>query len=215
MKKCSPFHFRRLLIRGICTLTSLSPIKAAFAQRGESESIESEQYSDQRAADKWMTVWMQALNSVTGVLHVGRFADRVYFLTKRIEWSPDPGQSSQPVVVPPGFVTDFASIPKIFWSLLPPDGTYTYAAIIHDFLYWEQARSRKEADRVFLYVMEDFGVNSVVASSIHAAVRVGGRFAWTENSNLKRAGEGRILKRYPDTPLVNWNDWKQNPAVFE
>ncbi|WP_348235539.1 DUF1353 domain-containing protein, partial [Salmonella enterica] len=34
-----------------------------------------------------------------------------------------------------GFVTDLASVPGIFWSLLAADAEYAKAAIIHDYLY--------------------------------------------------------------------------------
>lgn len=37
--------------------------------------------------------------------------------------------------VPAGFITDFASVPKILWSLIPSTGRYTKAAVIHDYLY--------------------------------------------------------------------------------
>jgi hypothetical protein len=39
------------------------------------------------------------------------------------------------VHVPAGFITDFASIPQIFWNIIPPTGFYGKAAVIHDFLY--------------------------------------------------------------------------------
>ena len=39
------------------------------------------------------------------------------------------------VVVPKGFVTDFASIPRIFWGLIEPDGPLYLGAILHDFGY--------------------------------------------------------------------------------
>ena len=38
------------------------------------------------------------------------------------------------VDVPPGYRTDFASIPRIFWRILPPAGRYGKAAVIHDWL---------------------------------------------------------------------------------
>ena len=36
--------------------------------------------------------------------------------------------------VPVGYRTDFASIPRIFWRILPPAGPYGKAAVIHDWL---------------------------------------------------------------------------------
>ncbi len=50
------------------------------------------------------------------------------------------------ITVPIHFVTDLASIPAIFFQILPPDGPYTFPAIVHDWLYWHQAGTRDEAD---------------------------------------------------------------------
>jgi len=36
--------------------------------------------------------------------------------------------------VPAGYRTDFASIPRVVWSLLPPVGRSGKAAVIHDWL---------------------------------------------------------------------------------
>lgn len=47
-------------------------------------------------------------------------------------------------------ITDLASVPRIFWTLLPPDGKYAKAAIIHDYLYDNALRTKKEADLIFL-----------------------------------------------------------------
>ena len=38
------------------------------------------------------------------------------------------------VTVPYGYRTDFASIPRAFWLILPPHGHYVPAAVIHDYL---------------------------------------------------------------------------------
>ena len=45
------------------------------------------------------------------------------------------GSEFNAVTVPKGFITDGASVPQILWSLLPPEGEYFRAAIIHDRLY--------------------------------------------------------------------------------
>ena len=42
---------------------------------------------------------------------------------------------AMPVVeVPTGYRTDFASIPRFFWRVLPPVGRHSKAAVIHDWL---------------------------------------------------------------------------------
>jgi len=39
------------------------------------------------------------------------------------------------VTVPAGFVTDLASVPRLLWAIVPRDGLYNGAAVVHDFLY--------------------------------------------------------------------------------
>ncbi|EOD5071623.1 TPA: DUF1353 domain-containing protein [Salmonella enterica subsp. enterica serovar Enteritidis] len=51
--------------------------------------------------------------------------------------------NSDVISVPAGFVTDLATVPRIFWTLLPPDGKYTKAAIIHDYLGGVDIRAGK------------------------------------------------------------------------
>src|SRR5216683_4111198 len=70
--------------------------------------------------EEWMEQWMSGSRLPQGALHVGRFKDPIYFLIQPIAWKPNPDQAAsfQAVEVPIGFVTDFASIPRIFWSLL-------------------------------------------------------------------------------------------------
>lgn len=37
------------------------------------------------------------------------------------------------IVIPSDFQTDLATIPRIFWAVLPPNGVYERAATLHDF----------------------------------------------------------------------------------
>lgn len=87
------------------------------------------------------------------------------------------------VLVPAGFLTDFASIPRVFWRVIgPPTGfgsPYGKAAVLHDFLYQcPGRRTRKDCDDVFLDAMEMSGVGRVRRTVIYLAVRAGGGAAW-------------------------------------
>lgn len=183
---------------------------------GKDKSIEATvQYSDIQATDAWIRGWMgDAFAAASGSLHLGRFADPMYFLTQQINWEPNSDQEGKSVSVPIGFVTDFASVPRVFWTALPRDGQYTYPAIIHDYLYWEQPVSRKDADYVLDCAMGDFNVPAVTRGAIYAAVRVGGGIAWKENAGRKAAGESRILKKFPIDPTTTWEKWRKSPDVF-
>jgi Protein of unknown function (DUF1353) len=165
--------------------------------------------------EEWMDDWMGGTKLPVGTLHLSRFKDPVYFLTKPISWQPNADQSSYDVVtVPKGFVTDFASIPRVFWSVLRPDGDYTYPAIIHDFLYWQQHTQRETADRIFLFSMQDFDIDQTTATIIYNAVRLGGGVAWRHNSSDKTLGGRRVLKKFPQDPRISWHEWKEKPDVF-
>lgn len=164
--------------------------------------------------DRWMNEL--GIRSPTNALKVSRFADSIYFLLEPIGWTPDdPSQTTlKRVEVPKGFITDFASIPAIFWSILPPDGRYVYSAIIHDYLYWTQTTSREDADEILRIGMEEFDVNRSARFAIYHAVRSFGGKAWRSNADLKRTGEKRILKKFPSDPRINWVDWKKRSDVF-
>ena len=165
--------------------------------------------------EQWMDAWMRPKAPV-GTLHLSRFVEPVYFLTKSIAWRPNPGEEAdlEPVHVPRGFVTDFASIPRVFWSALRPDGDYTYPAIVHDFLYWSQRRPRETSDRILRSAMKEFGIGAATITLVYETVRIGGQRAWDTNARLKARGERRILERFPDDPLTRWGDWKRLPDVF-
>jgi hypothetical protein len=189
---------------------SICAVRVSMAAEDEQPAVASE-----ITAEQWMSEWMSAAKPVSGALHMSRFKDPMYFLTKPISWKPAPGYESLPQVeVPKGFVTDLASIPRLFWSLLRPDGEYTYPAIIHDYLYWIQPIKREKADLVFRLAMEDFRIDAATAFVIYNAVRLGGGPAWQSNADQRARGERRILKRFPEDPRVNWDEWKKEPDVF-
>ncbi|EKH1093474.1 DUF1353 domain-containing protein [Salmonella enterica] len=83
--------------------------------------------------------------------------------------------SSDVIEVPAGFITDLATVPRIFWILLPPDGKYAKAAIIHDYLYDNALRTKYEADRIFLDGMTVLGVPKWKKMIMYWAVRLFGR----------------------------------------
>lgn len=100
------------------------------------------------------------------------------------------------VVIPPdGMITDFASIPRAFWRILPPVGDgararYGLAAIIHDHLYQvghiEGVRiTRRYADDVFLACMEALDVEPWKRGVMHWAVCCFGRGAWNKHNKHK------------------------------
>ena len=61
-------------------------------------------------------------------------------------------------IIPAGFETDLASIPRIFrWVVSPTDWFILVPAIFHDWVLREKLFTRKTADYLFLEKMRDFG----------------------------------------------------------
>ena len=103
------------------------------------------------------------------------------------------GVSQDSVTVPVGFVTDFASIPQALQSIIRANGPYILPAVVHDYLYWKQACTREQADKVLLLGMIENEVKEVHRVAIHDAVRIAGGFAWDDNARERASGLIRIL----------------------
>lgn len=90
--------------------------------------------------------------------------------------------SEDSIEVPRGFETDFASVPRVFWAIIPPDGKYSQAAVLHDYLYHSKIRSRKASDEIFLEAMEVLGVSWWRRKVMYYAVWSFGWLPW-DNSD--------------------------------
>jgi hypothetical protein len=121
------------------------------------------------------------------------------------------GTSEYVITVPAGFVTDFASTPRAIWAILPPFGTYQLAAVVHDFLYWDQACTREQADDLLRAAMTESKVEPSKRDVIWQAVRRFGEGPWNENARQKAAGQPRIIpsadRNLP--ALVTWADYRK------
>jgi len=88
--------------------------------------------------------------------------------------------------VPAGFVTDFASVPRIFWNILPPWGRYGKAAVIHDYCYRTACLSRRMCDRLFLEAMRALSVPAWKRYIMWLAVRCFGQYAYRASQGLAK-----------------------------
>lgn len=113
----------------------------------------------------------------------GRRAGRVTArLLASFEYHVGAEGSAERIVVPAGYVTDFASIPRLFWRLEPPLGPAGKAAVVHDYLYSTRGLAgrytRAAADGIFREAMGVLKVPAWKRSLMWAAVRVGGGGGW-------------------------------------
>jgi len=106
--------------------------------------------------------------------------------------------SKETINVPIGFMTDFASVPRILWGAIPRWGKYGNAAVVHDFMYWQQSYPRKRADEILLEGMKVLGVSKILYRTIYYSVRFFGALAWRNNAGRKKNNLQKILKTIPE-----------------
>lgn len=103
------------------------------------------------------------------------------------------------LTAPAGMTTDLASIPRVAWALMPPDGPWAYAATIHDDCYktlgnftyhWPHSTkvyvgmptgpplTRADCDETFRQAMVATRVEDWKRVVIYEAVRLGGAGGW-------------------------------------
>lgn len=93
-------------------------------------------------------------------------------------------KSGTAFIVPAGFETDFASSPRWLWSVVPPLGSYSKAAVLHDFLYVHHQVTRKEADRMLRDGAKALGVGVVTRNLIWASARIFGAKGWKRDGRI-------------------------------
>jgi hypothetical protein len=88
--------------------------------------------------------------------------------------------------VPLGLVVDGASVPRIAWTFMPPDGLHRAGSLAHDWLYLKQgcmSRFRllkRECDDLFCDMLVQAGVSRRRAGLAHWAVKTFGNRAWRD-----------------------------------
>ena len=87
------------------------------------------------------------------------------------------------IVVPVGYETDLASVPRIAWRIVPRDQAEARRpAVVHDYIYTHLTKSftKKEADQVFYDALLEEGLSTPLAWLMWCAVRIGGRGNWSK-----------------------------------
>jgi hypothetical protein len=121
------------------------------------------------------------------------------------------GVSRDSVVVPRGFVTDFASIPPALQSMIQQNGPNLLPAVVHDYLYSTQICTRPEADQLLMLAMIENRVPVVQRDAIYGAVRAAGSFAWDANRLEHARGVVRVIpESWLNVPALT--DWRAYQA---
>jgi hypothetical protein len=93
------------------------------------------------------------------------------------------------IVVPAGFVTDLASIPRLLWNVLPPIGAYDDAAVVHDYLFQRPPAHVTVwlANGILNEAMRVDGVDAWQRRAIFSGVQVGGWVQWNRYRQAEAA----------------------------
>lgn len=97
------------------------------------------------------------------------------------------------IVVPTGFLTDGASIPRIIWSILSDtDPDILYPSYPHDLLYTLQGRlsetvilTRDESDQIIRDLMVEIGAPKWKADQVYFQLRLWGWVNWNKPDQKK------------------------------
>ena len=118
-----------------------------------------------------------------------------YVLTESISYEVGFYGSGDVITVPVGFETDYASVPRAFWVMVAPRGAHEAAALIHDYLYKYNLRTRIKADKIYMEGLEVLSVPSWKCAAMYRAVRLWGWKPWGKASKrIKR--EKRDAKKH-------------------
>lgn len=93
-----------------------------------------------------------------------------YVLLEPLVWD----NGDQEIAVPIGFKTDFASTPKWLHWLWKPQGRYSKASVVHDFMYSVNWYTRLYADITYKKIMLHDKVKKVTANLFYLGVRLFG-----------------------------------------
>ena len=85
-----------------------------------------------------------------------------------------------------GFITDFASIPRIFRALITGNDNTKKPAVTHDKEYRSKTsrRTRERVDQIFLMGMKESGVPLWKRYMAYYGVRIGGWTSWVKKNEL-------------------------------
>ncbi len=110
-------------------------------------------------------------------------SDKLWRLVKNFDYYLGNLSSGMSIKVPKGFITDFASVPRIFWNILPPWGKYGKASVLHDYLYKNNTFSRVICDAIFLEAMGVLKVSTWKKWVLYIGVRL---FGWIVFNRYKK-----------------------------
>lgn len=130
------------------------------------------------------------MSSFTDPLTVTKIGKRKWKLHSPFRYYVGEEGSDEFIDVEIGFITDFASVPRPLWTIFPPDGEYTAAAVVHDYLYSKcgvldkKTYSRKDSDKIFKEAMGVLMVPGLKRDLMYRGVRMFGWIPWNKRKKV-------------------------------
>jgi hypothetical protein len=103
--------------------------------------------------------------------------------------------SNKVIIVPEGFITDFASIPRVFWPILSPLDEYAKAAVLHDFMYVMAPYERLRCEEIFLEAMTVLKVPEWKKMAVYRAVYLFGWKRWNQLRKEQACSQTKTTKK--------------------
>ena len=119
--------------------------------------------------------------------------------------------NSDYILIPSGLRTDYASIPRPLWVLLPPRGNWSEAAVLHDYMYKFNGKitiytkldnryikkayyfiNKSKCDEIFYNALLQIGVNKTLAKMFFVSVYLFGLKAWIRHLKTDYEDEYKI-----------------------
>ena len=110
------------------------------------------------------------------VTHSGEEGEFDWFLVVEDCYVPDID-----IVIPKGFMSDFVTLMRFLWPVIPPHGRASMPAILHDYLYENQNRhslTRKHVDDLFLHHLKKQNLPTWQVIIMYRYVRALGWINW-------------------------------------
>ena len=123
------------------------------------------------------------MKGFTDKLIIQNDTDLLWTLYSEFEYTND----EYSIICKKGYVTDGASIPRFFWSIIgsPMEGSLVKPAVIHDGLYTIMSLPRKTCDRLLLEMLLYNNVSKWKAYTIYYVVRLFGNSHWKKDSTTQ------------------------------
>jgi len=118
------------------------------------------------------------------------------------------------IIVPRGFVTDFASVPQplqVLRGVRTVADRYANAALVHDYLYWVQDCTREQADRIMELALREAGISFLERKLIYEGLRQFGQSAWDAHRKERQAGFLKTVGAPHDQvpPTGTWPEYRE------